>query len=51
MKITKIEVTFVKSLEVYCIRITGVASSKFGGDKETVLITLWSKTKPKITGV
>lgn len=51
MKITKIEATFVKSLKEYCIKIIGMSPSKFGGDKETVLITLWSETKPEITGL
>jgi len=50
MKITKIEIVHVKDIKEYCIRITGIASSRFGGDKETVLITLWSKIKPNIVG-
>lgn len=48
MKIMKIEVSYHKSLKEYSIKIIGKAPSQHGGEKETLLITVWSETKPEI---
>jgi len=50
MKITKIEINYIKGLKEYSIKIIGFAKSRHGGEKETLLISLWSETKPQITG-
>jgi len=50
MKITKIEINYVKSIKEYSIKIIGIAKSRFGTEKETLLISLWSEIKPQVAG-